>query len=332
MSVLESHRWLGYVLRLGVSALLIAWMLGRAELSRVGDVLRSADALFIAVAFASYFVGYMVSVARWRVLLAVQGIRPRFSYLYWSFMIGVFFNQLLPTTIGGDVARYQYTAAGGRGAALSAVLLDRVFGTVALMVFAMAGLALVHGNETLPRGLLRPVAALLVVGLLILVFAFLLPGAASSLLRRAVLMLPRGGRGPFEKLLGAFAAFRGRHYVAFAALGWSLVLQCVVVGHYYLAGLALGIDVPLGAYVFIVPLATVVTALPISINGIGVREGILGYLLGLYGVDPSTSLVFAWVLYAMLLGQGLLGGVVFALLKAWRRERVETIARDETKP
>jgi glycosyltransferase 2 family protein len=332
MSVLKSHRWLGYVLRLGVSALLIAWMLGRAELSRVGDVLRAADAMFIAAAFASYFVGYMVSVARWRVLLAVQGIRPRFSYLYWSFMIGVFFNQLLPTTIGGDVARYQYTAAGGRGAALSAVLLDRVFGTVSLMIFAMAGLALVHGNEALPQGLLRPVAALLVVGLLILVFAFLLPGAASSLLRRAVLMLPRGGRGPFEKLLAAFAPFRGRHYVAFAALGWSLVLQCVVVGHYYLAGLALGIEVPLGAYVFIVPLATVVTALPISINGIGVREGILGYLLGLYGVDPSTSLVFAWVLYAMLLGQGLLGGVVFAWLKVWRRESVEAIARDESKP
>jgi uncharacterized protein (TIRG00374 family) len=332
MSVFESHRWLGYVLRLGVSALLIAWMLGRAELSRVGDVLRAADAMLIALAFASYFIGYAISVARWRVLLAVQGIRPRFSYLYWSFMIGVFFNQLLPTTIGGDVARYQYTAAGGRGAALSAVLLDRVFGTVSLMVFAMVGLVLVHDNETLPRELLRPVAALLVVGLLILVCAFLLPGAASSLLRRAVLMLPRGGRGPFEKLLSAFAAFRGRHYVAFAALGWSLVLQCVVVGHYYLAGLALGIDVPLAGYAFIVPLATVVTALPISINGIGVREGILGYLLGLYSVDPSTSLVFAWVLYAMLLGQGLLGGVVFALLKAWRREQVETIARDEPKP
>jgi hypothetical protein len=108
--------------------------------------------------------------------------------------------------------------------------------------------------------------------------------------------------------------------VALAAVAWSLVLQCVVVGHYYFAGLALGIDVGLAAYVLIVPLATVVTALPISINGIGVREGVLGYLLGLYGVDPSTSLVFAWVLYAMLLGQGLLGGVVFALLKAWRRD------------
>ncbi len=152
MSVFESHRWLGYVLRLGVSASLIAWMLGRAELSRVGDVLRAADAMLIAVAFASYFVGYMVSVARWRVLLAVQGIRPRFSYLYWSFMIGVFFNQLLPTTIGGDVARYQYTAAGGRGAALSAVLLDRVFGTVSLMVVRDRGIGVGARQRDLAAG------------------------------------------------------------------------------------------------------------------------------------------------------------------------------------
>jgi uncharacterized protein (TIRG00374 family) len=334
MSVFASHRWLGYTLRLGVSASLIAWMLGRAELARVGDVLANADAALIAVAFCSYFVGYVVSVTRWRVLLSAQGVTPRFSYLYWSFMVGVFFNQLLPTTVGGDVARYQYTAAGGRGAALSAVLLDRVFGTVSLMVFAMVGLALAlaQGDETLPRALLTPVAALLVVGVSILGFAFLLPGAASSLLGRALLILPRGGRVPFDKFLGAFAAFRGRHDVALAAVAWSLVLQCVVVAHYYFAGLALGIDVGLAAYVLIVPLATVVTALPISINGIGVREGILGYLLGLYGVDASTSLVFAWVLYAMLLGQGLLGGVVFASLKTWRREQVETIAGDETKP
>jgi len=307
-------------------------MLGRAELDRVGQLLRAADAALIAVAFASYFVGYAVSVARWRVLLAVQGIRPRFSYLYWSFMIGVFFNQLLPTTVGGDVARYQYTAAGGRGAALSAVLLDRVFGTAALLLFAITGLAFTWGSETVPRALLAPVAALAVLGLLVLGCLLLFPGAALGLLRHAGRLLPRRGRSAFEKLLGAFAAFRGRIDVAFAALAWSLVLQCVVVGHYYISGLALGIDVPLGTYALIVPLATVVMALPISINGIGVREGILGLLLGLHGVDPSTSLGFAWILYAMLFGQGLLGGLVFAVLKIWRREGVVPAARDETEP
>ena len=185
MSVFESHRWLGSVLRFGVSASLIIWMLGRAELDRVGQVLRAADVALITVAFASYFVGYAVSVARWRALLAVQGIRPRFSYLYWSFMIGVFFNQLLPTTVGGDVARYQYTAAGGRGAALSAVLLDRVFGTAALLLFTITGLALTWGSGTVPRALLAPVAALVVLGLLVIGCLLLFPGAALGLLRHA---------------------------------------------------------------------------------------------------------------------------------------------------
>ena len=194
MSVFESHRWLGYVLRFGVSASLIAWMLGRAELDRVGHVLRAADAVLIAVAFASYFVGYAVSVARWRVLLAVQGIRPRFSYLYWSFMIGVFFNQLLPTTVGGDVARYQYTAAGGRGAALSAVLLDRVFGIAVLAGVRHRGAGVdLRSSETVPRALLAPVAALVVLGLLVLGCLLLLPGAALGLLRArgALVAAPR---------------------------------------------------------------------------------------------------------------------------------------------
>jgi hypothetical protein len=293
-------------------------MLSRAELGRVGDVLLSADAMLIAIAFASFFVGYLVSVARWRVLLAVQGVKPPFAYLYWSFMIGVFFSQLLPTTIGGDVVRYQYTAAGGRGAAASAVLLDRVFGTVALMVFAIVGFMLAQSHEVLPRVMVQAVVVLLIAGIMVLAFAFLLPPSTLARMRRGLLMLPHRVAGLLDKLFTAFAAFRGRYDVVVAALCWSLVLQCVVVLHYYLVGMALDLDVPLSAYAFIVPLATVAMALPISINGIGVREGILGYLLGLYGVDSSASLAFAWVLYALLLAHGLLGGVVFAVLRMWR--------------
>jgi glycosyltransferase 2 family protein len=317
----QSRRWLGPLLRLVVSVSLIVWILRGADLARVGDVLRSADAGLLLVAFMSYFVGYVVSVARWRVLLAVQGVKPPFAYLYGSFMIGMFFNQLLPTTIGGDVVRYQYTSAGGRGAAASAVLLDRTFGTVALMIFAVAGFALAQDDALLPQTLLQAVAALLFGGLLVLAFAFVAPASPDGWVRRATLALPGKARAPAENLLAQFAAFRRRHDVVLAALGWSLVLQCIVVAHYLLVGVALGLDVPLSAYVFIVPLATVAMALPISINGIGVREGVLGYLLGLHGVDASTSLVFAWVLYAMLLAHGLLGGVVFSAVRMWRREQ-----------
>ena len=151
------------------------------------------------------------------------------------------------------------------------------------------------------------------------------------LLRRAGLILPLAARGHFDRLLSAFAAFRGRHDVVLAALCWSLLLQCVVVAHYYAIGLALGFDVPLYAYAFIVPIATVVMALPISINGIGVREGVFGYLLGFYGVETSASLAFAWVAYALLLATGLLGGIVFAAVRTSSVDQRATSSGSETK-
>jgi uncharacterized membrane protein YbhN (UPF0104 family) len=101
-----------------------------------------------------------------------------------------------------------------------------------------------------------------------------------------------------------------------AALLWSGLLQCVVITHYYIVGLALGLTIPWQAYVLIVPLALAITMLPISINGVGVREGAFAYLLGVYGVELPVSIAFALVIYALMLGQGLLGGLVFALLRA----------------
>jgi uncharacterized protein (TIRG00374 family) len=312
----DRRAWYRQVVRLAVSAALIAWVLRSVDWPRVGEVAASASVPLIALAFLSYFVGYIASVTRWRVLLTAQGVRLSFGYLYCSFMIGMFFNQLLPSTIGGDLARYRYTAAGGRSAAFSAVVLDRVFGTVALVIFAAIGLAFADSGTVLPAQVPQAVALLLAIGLAILAAAFVAPRAV---LRPLTSWWPAAARARLAPVLEAFEAFGGRHDVLLIALCSSLALQAVVITHYYLVGLALGLDVPLVAFAFIAPVATVVMALPISINGIGVREGVLGYLLGLYGVDVSTSLVFAWVLYALVLGQGLLGGVVFAMLKAERR-------------
>jgi uncharacterized protein (TIRG00374 family) len=322
MAVIEARAWGRRAIRLAVSGALIAWVLRGVDLSRVGEVVAGANVPLIVVAFLSYFVGYVASVARWRVLLAAQGVTPRFSYLYWSFMVGMFFNQLLPSTIGGDLARYKYTAAGGRGAALSAVLLDRAFGSISLVAFAALGFALSGSSEILPARLPQTIAVLLCIGLVALAFAFCWPEQTLRPARRAIAAWPQRLRERLEGLFDAAAAFGGRYDVIFAALSWSLVLQTIVIGHYYAVGVALGLNVPLHAYAFIVPLAIVVMALPISVNGIGVREGILGYLLGLHGVDPNTSLVFAWVLYAMLLAHGLLGGIVFAVLRAARHGEI----------
>jgi len=306
------------LLRVCVSVGLIAVVLSRAELAEVGRLMAEASMPLLAVAFMSYFVGYLASVARWSTLLAAHEVRPGFGYLYSSFMIGMFFNQLLPTTVGGDVARYHYTSGASRAAAFSAVIMDRIFGMVALMMFALAGLMVAGRSGGMPLELAQAVAALLAVGLLAIGTIFMLPAAGFDRLRGLYRWLPAAVVALLDKMLGAFAAFRGRRDVVLAALAWSLLLQCVVIGHYYVVGLALGLTVPFYAYVFIVPLAIVVMMLPISINAIGVRESAFVYLLGLYDVAPSTGVAFSWLVYALILGHGLLGGLVFASVRRAR--------------
>lgn len=306
---------LSSVLRIVVSVGLIAFVLSGAELEAVIATMAEANPGLIAVAFLSYFLGYVLSVARWSLLLRAHGAQPRFGYLYLSFMIGMFFNQLLPSTVGGDVARYHYTSSLGRGAAFSSVLMDRAFGLVSLMLFAFMGLLLAGRFGEITGNLFEAVAALLAIGLAGIGTIFMLSEAAHARLKALYAPLPAKIVGLIDKVIGVFEAYRGRLDIVVSALLISLALQCVVIAHYVLVGAALGLDVPIHAYLYVVPLAIVIMMLPISINGIGVRESIFVYLFGLYGADPNQVLAFAWIVYALILAHGLVGGLVFALVK-----------------
>ncbi len=302
------------LLRLGVSAALMVFVLIQSELAQIGTLILEANFALIGCAFLAYFVSYFTSVSRWKLLLSVHGGNLGFGYLYASSMIGMFFNQILPTTIGGDVMRYQYTSGAGRGAALSAILMDRVLGAVSLMLVALAGLFFAARVGAVPEHLLEAIVLLLMLGLVSLGVVFLVPRSRLDALRSIHGRIPASIGNFVERLFAAFAPFRGRRDVLVKSLIWSLLLQVTVVGHYYLVALAVGLAVPLGAFVLFVPLAIAIMMLPISINGIGVRESVFVYLFGLYGAPPAESITFSWLVYAVIVAQGLVGGVVFATM------------------
>src|SRR5690606_12640552 len=110
--------------------------------------------------------------------------------------------------------------------------------------------------------------------------------------------------------------FRGRHGALARAMALSILLQLNVVAFYWLIGRAMGFPLGLADWLLIVPIATVVMMAPVSINGIGVREGILALLLGAHGVAPADAVAFAWLEYASFLLYGLIGGLVYAARRA----------------
>ncbi|HYH46512.1 MAG TPA: lysylphosphatidylglycerol synthase transmembrane domain-containing protein [Thermoanaerobaculia bacterium] len=308
---------LSTALRLLVSAALVGWILSRADLGRVAETLRGAEVGPLLVALALIPVGWTCSILRWRLLLRAQGGDASIPYLMRSLLVGVFFNNLLPSTIGGDAVRVWFTERAGvrRGIALAVVFTDRFVGLLALMLFA--AVAVVGSGAVLARapGLLAwVVAGTLVMGAA--AWLLFVPSRGIAAVGEALAArLP----GPLRKLAGkaaaALGAFRGRPGAPAALAGafaFSLLLQLAVVANAWVMGAALRLPIPLAAWFLFVPLAIFCQMLPVSINGIGVRESVWVFFLGLYDVAPETALAYAWLDYASLLVQAVLGGFVTA--------------------
>ncbi|HEU4700626.1 MAG TPA: lysylphosphatidylglycerol synthase transmembrane domain-containing protein [Gemmatimonadales bacterium] len=309
------RRRLRLALKLAGSALLLAWVLRGTRLADVWAAIRAARAAPLVLAFLLQFVGVWISARRWRVLLRAQGVEAPVRFLAASFMVGSFFNNFLPSTIGGDAVRiYDSHRAGvSRTAAVAVILVDRLLGLLVLMLFALAGLLLSPRlTADLPAlGLWVALGTTALAGAVAVIFVPL-PGLA-PLARALAARLPAAGARLVAKVRDAFAAYRDAHRTLGVALAWSVALQANVVLFYVLVAQALGLPVAWANFLLIVSVALVVTLLPISINGIGLRENTFAVLLAPFGVASADALAFAWLAYLLLLGGSAIGGVVYAV-------------------
>lgn len=302
------------LLRVAVSVALIAWVLRRANLAEVGEAFRSADLLMVLLAISLNPLGYACSVGRWQLLLRAQGVDVPFGSLLRSFLVGVFFNNLLPSTIGGDAVRaWDSSRAAGKSKAIAVVLIDRFLGLLTLMLFAAVGVLFSPRlTERVPALYLWVVAGTVGMGLV----AWLLFGSSAATSRWLAALgnrLPERWRSRLDQAAGALLAFRGKRWVLAKALALSAGLQVAVVGNGYFFSRALHVDIPLSYFFLIVPLVVFVMMVPISINAIGVRENAWAFFFTAFGVAnaAATGVAVAWLDYGFVLFQALVGGVVW---------------------
>ncbi|MEM1072127.1 MAG: lysylphosphatidylglycerol synthase transmembrane domain-containing protein [Planctomycetota bacterium] len=302
-------------LKILVSAGLLTWVLSRSDLAVLWEEMRTADPLLMFFAALTPFVGYGITSTRWRGLLRVAGVRVGAWALYRASLIAVFFNQFLPSTIGGDVARmYEAWKAGApKPVAVSSLLVDRAIGTYALTLLASASLPFILREHELP-----PLLAVVVVALTLAVtgamaMVFLPFPWVLGLFRAVYAKLP----GPFASIAGkldrAFEGYRGNIGAFVRALGWSLLLQLNVVLLHWLVAAAIGVDIGFSPFLFLVPVALIVMLIPVSINGIGIRESIFATLFLLYGVEKTQAVAIALLVFSVFLLHGVFGGIAFAI-------------------
>ncbi len=302
--------------KLLISFGLLAFLISRSEIDMqsLRASLAKTDPVYVLLALLTPYIGFLVTSLRWQGLLRVQGVTIRQALLFRSCMVAIFFNQIMPSTIGGDMIRIydSWKAGASKGVAISTIVVDRVLGLFALAIFAVLGLFFVRTNISdfgyVPLAIVTVAFGL--AGFIALVFS---PFRFMVELSRAIYTkLP----GPFGKFFGkvdrAVEPFRGQHRSLLRALFFSLVLQLNVVLLHYLLGLAVGIQLGFLEYFYIVPVALFVMLIPISINGIGVRESMFVFMLGSMGVPKSDALVLSLLAFTIFLVHGIMGGIVLA--------------------
>jgi uncharacterized protein (TIRG00374 family) len=308
--------------KFALSGLLLALLFWRVDRAAF---LRSIQTLPISLflgCVALFALSYVVSTLRWRGLLQAEGIRLPFWRLLLVYFEGSFFNLFLPTLIGGDIVRgyFIYKMTRGNDAAIASLLVDRLSGFATLMVIAVGSLAVAY------RTLDDPLAAALILGPTVLFAGLMLVMLNDRLRDFASGLLRVAGLARFQaKLLGlvdALHRYRCHHRALGQALLWSTLLQVLIIVTYYLIGVGLDVGVPLGYFFVLVPLVTVVSMLPISVAGLGVREAAVVYFFAKLGVDAGAALGMSLVWFSLTLIVCGSGGVAF-LLDTHAAKRIE---------
>ena len=180
-----------------------------------------------------FFVGYLITALRWKILLATQGANPKIGFLIRSIMVGTFFNNLLPSTIGGDIIRIYDTRQLGinRSSATSVIIIDRLMGLLALSLFVLTTVLFSHEIVRIIPNL--PI--LVVACVLILVLITLLIFKSPEWIHTDIESLE--GQHSFLRILAkkiakAFLIFNGRHEIFLQAFLLSLLLQFNIIVHF----------------------------------------------------------------------------------------------------
>ena len=303
----------GAALKVGVSLALLGVLFARVDRAQMAASLRGAALPLLLLCIPLYAVGQVLSTLRWQILLAAEGLRVPLWPLALLYSEGMFFNLFLPTAVGGDVMRgYRiwHLTQGGEGA-LASILVERISGFVAMIGIACAATAAAFATGTLRD----PVVAAFVAGV-----AAALAAAISLLVSPSVFRLAerlagaRAGSGAFQtarRFCEAVQRYRGHGRAVVAALGISLAFQTLIVFLVYLVALALHLPIAFVQFLIFIPILNVISMLPISLSGLGVREGGAIYLLAKIGVDPAASLTLSLLWFAVVAVTSLPGGLVF---------------------
>lgn len=298
------------------SALIIAFILiYKTSIKDILAVLKHVDLFWILLSFSLHSLGLLISAIRWQILIQAQGDSVPMIFLAKSYLVGTFFNNFLPTRFGGDVVRIwdgsRYSQTKLKSSAI--VLVERLTGIIVLLGFAFIS-SLFRLDMT---GKIPVIWVSLIISFLGLtsIAVFFMPYTT-----RIIKIIP--DKGILAKVKQKILEFRGivfkykkKKQQLLKAFFWAFLLQVNVILHYFLIGKALHLNISLLDYFIFIPIVLLILIIPITINGLGLREGSYIEIFKFYGIPANVAFSFSLIDVVFGIILGLVGGIIYVTRK-----------------
>ncbi len=301
-------------LRIFVGLGLLVFVLWRFDLNKILHNIRGMDIRYLLYALIPYLCFIIIAAWRWQVLLVHKNFKIPFPQTIVIFFISLFFNNLLPTTVGGDVMRVVYSMKEKKADALGIVLADRILGFIGLFVFALASVLYLLIFKDRGEFLSMMIIGLVV---LILISYILFSGRGYSLFSpviEGIKIFHLGDR--LNRLHKTMTDFGGAWGVIILCIAQSVIIQVLLAISPFLILKSMHIqNISLLPFFIYVPIINVISMIPISLNGLGVRENTYVLLFSRIGLPGAISITMSLVSFFLTFLYSLVGGIAFIFYK-----------------
>ncbi|MBN1162293.1 flippase-like domain-containing protein [Patescibacteria group bacterium] len=311
------QKYKSLIIKILVSILLFGFLFSKIDVNSVVQNFSLIDFTYVPVIILLLVLNYVLSSVRWKALLIFDNTDDvSVSYLTTLYFVGSFFNNFMPTSIGGDV--YKFVKLGKKIGSIahgfSATFMERFTGVIILFLITLLSFPLVLSDFVdLPVvGSVLGGSKVKSVLLSIFIFILFILGLRIGLwvLEKASERFPK-----LKKIYSSVSEYENRQDIIKTALLTSVLVQLMSIFTQYFIFSALGVRIPIFYTFTVFPVIALISFLPISLNSIGVQDALYVNLFGVVGISPEISLSASILYHLFRLGVSLIGGLLYALGK-----------------
>jgi len=302
-------------IKLIISFALVAFLIKRIGISSIIEEISSVSILWICFALLIFLISHFIGSYQWWLLLRYEDIAIKLSKAVGFYFVGLFFNNFLPSSLGGDLFRMfdinKYSSKGT--SAVSSVIIDRFMGFFVLSCFAVLAFPMIIIENLMYRQYIMYFIVFIGIWIFIL-FLFFNKKFAKPFAWIYEKLAPEGIHLKTREIYRKIHTFGRSRSLFLKLILISIVIQSLRISMHYLVSRSMGVNVSFKYFFFIIPFIAIMSSLPISIGGIGIRESI-GMILfnAIAGIQNDIAVSIEFLAYLIAIFSSIPGGLIFII-------------------